>query len=217
MGALLASDPGGLERLLARCRIVNVNEKAVRIFGGTADRLKLIARPILDFWPSQCRPMLVELLAMVLAQQSWRITQTRAMHSDGPLRNASAAAWRSLDQSRANTIYLMISGILSDDRPARELHAGEDRYRKLIHHMPTALWQVDARASRGGGVRDADRHGGTGDRFGRLGSRGAIAGARHSGTCIPVAEGPDGEHRRLDRDGAGTRRVDDRRHRCDLR
>lgn len=146
-GALLASDPDGLERLLARCRIVNVNEKAVRIFGGTADRLKLIARPILDFWPSQCRPMLVELLAMVLTQQSWRITQTRAMHSDGPLRNASAAAWRSLDQSRANTIYLMISGILSDDRSARELHAGEDRYRKLIHHMPTALWQVDARAS----------------------------------------------------------------------
>ena len=146
-GVLLARDPDGLDRLLARCRIVNVNEKAVRIFGGTADRMKLIARPILDFWPSQCRPMLVELLAMVLAQRSWRITQTRAMHSDGPLRNASAAAWRSLDQSRANTIYLMISGILSDDRSARELHAGEDRYRKLIHHMPTALWQVDARAS----------------------------------------------------------------------
>ncbi|WP_295137329.1 ATP-binding protein [uncultured Reyranella sp.] len=146
-GALLARDPDGLDRLLARCRIVNVNEKAVRIFGGTADRMKLIARPILDFWPSQCRPMLVELLAMVLAQQSWRITQTRAMHSDGPLQNASAAAWRSLDQSRANTIYLMISGILSDDRSVRELHVGEDRYRKLIHHMPTALWQVDARAS----------------------------------------------------------------------
>ena len=55
-GALLARDPDRLNPLLARCRIVNVNEKAVRIFGGNADRMKLIARPILDFWPSQCRP-----------------------------------------------------------------------------------------------------------------------------------------------------------------
>src|SRR5262249_12034592 len=105
------------------------------------------AQPILNYCPPQCRHTLVELLATVLAEPSWRITQTRTVQAEGPLRNASIAAWRSLDQSRTNTIYLMINGILSDDRSAWELHASEDRYRKLIHHMPTALWQVDARAA----------------------------------------------------------------------
>jgi C4-dicarboxylate-specific signal transduction histidine kinase len=44
-------------------------------------------------------------------------------------------------------MYLMVNGVVSDDRSAWELHASEDRYRKLIHHMPTALWQIDARAA----------------------------------------------------------------------
>jgi two-component system sensor kinase FixL len=158
MGSPFAQDPGRLDQLLARCRIVNVNDKAVRLFGGNADRMTMLAQPMLNFWPAQCRPILVELLATVVAQQSWRITQTRALQAEGLLRNASVAAWRSLDQSRANTIYLMINGILSDDRSAWELHASEDRYRKLIHHMPTALWQVDARAA--------------GEVFGRLRSEG---------------------------------------------
>lgn len=147
IGSLSDQDPDGLDQLLARCRIINVNEKAVRLFGGNAGRGTMIAQPILNFCPPQCRHTLVELLATVLAEPSWRITQTRTLQAEGPLRDASIAAWRSLDQGRVNTVYLMINGILSDDRTAWELHASEDRYRKLIHHMPTALWQVDARAA----------------------------------------------------------------------
>lgn len=147
MGAYLARDPDRLDRLLAHARIVNVNEKAVRLFSRDADRRTMIAQPILNFWPAECRPTLVELLAAVLTQQTWRIKQTRALQAGGMLRDASVAAWRSLNQDRADTIYLMVNGVLSDDRSAWELYASEDRYRKLIHHMPTALWQVDARAA----------------------------------------------------------------------
>jgi two-component system sensor kinase FixL len=41
----------------------------------------------------------------------------------------------------------MIDSVASDDRTASDLGANEDRYRKLIYYMPTALWQVDSRAA----------------------------------------------------------------------
>ena len=141
----LKRNPDRLDQLLSRSRIVNVNEKAVRLFGGNADREAMIARPILNYWPTECRHVLAELLVAVLTQLAWRITQTRALNASGSLQEASVAAWRSLDGSRADKIYLMVNGVVGDDRSAWELHASEDRYRKLIHHMPTALWQVDAR------------------------------------------------------------------------
>ena len=52
----------------------------------------------------------------------------------------------------------MTDGVTSDDRTASDLGVNEDRYRKLIYYMPTALWQVDARAA--------------GEVFGRLKSEG---------------------------------------------
>jgi PAS domain S-box-containing protein len=145
--AYLQQNPDRLERILARSRIVNLNDKAVRLFGGNADRGTMIARPILDYWPAACRPVLGEVLLAVSTRPGWQITQTRALNAGGFLQGASVAAWRSLDGTRADTMYLMVNGVVSDDRSAWELHASEDRYRKLIHHMPTALWQIDARAA----------------------------------------------------------------------
>lgn len=56
----------------------------------------------------------------------------------------------------------MIDDVASDDRTASDLGVNEDRYRKLIYYMPTALWQVDSRAAgeafshlRAQGVTDA--------------------------------------------------------------
>src|SRR5262249_7088450 len=41
----------------------------------------------------------------------------------------------------------MIDAVASDARIASDLSINEDRYRRLIYHMPTALWQVDSRAA----------------------------------------------------------------------
>lgn len=41
----------------------------------------------------------------------------------------------------------MIDDTASNDRAASDLDVNEDRYRKLIYYMPTALWQVDSRAA----------------------------------------------------------------------
>lgn len=41
----------------------------------------------------------------------------------------------------------MIVSAANDDRAAPDQSFSEGRYRKLIYHMPTALWQVDSRAA----------------------------------------------------------------------
>ena len=41
-----------------------------------------------------------------------------------------------------------INGVATDDLLVWEVKASDDHYRKLIHHMPTALWQVDTSAAR---------------------------------------------------------------------
>lgn len=60
----------------------------------------------------------------------------------------------------------MIDGVTtSDDRTVSDPGVNEDRYRKLIYHMPTALWQVDSRAA--------------GEAFGRLKGEGLTDIAAH--------------------------------------
>ncbi len=141
----LEGQPDRLEELLTRTRIVDVNERTVRLFGGNVDRERMIGQPALEFWPAENRNILAELLAAVMTQNAQGITQTRPLGGNGLLRHASATAWRSLERGRTDTMFLMIDGVANDDRTAWELQASEDRYRKLIHYMPTALWQVDAR------------------------------------------------------------------------
>jgi len=147
-----ASDPSRVripqfEGLLARLRIVNVNERAARLFGGNLDREQMIGQSVSSFWPADSRTVLLDLLLDVLGQSSWEIVQARAPHTNGVLHNASLAAWRSLEGGRSEALFLMVSGVASDNRTAWEVRASEDRYRKLLYHMPMALWHVDARAA----------------------------------------------------------------------
>ncbi len=136
-----------LEDLLARIPIVNVNERAVRLFGGNLDREEMIGQPVSNFWPADSRTVLLDLLLEVVTQSGWEIAQARAPHTNGLLHNASLAAWSSLEGGRSEALFLMVSGVASDNRTAWELRASEDRYRKLLYHMPMALWQVDARGA----------------------------------------------------------------------
>ena len=144
--AHLEQNPGRNDGLLARARILKVDETLVRLFCGTLSCDEMIGLPVAQLWPAECREMLAELLAAVLTQGDGRGTQTRALNARGLLRDASDTAWRSLHRDPTGAVHLVISGALTADQTAWELQASEDRYRKLLHHMPTALWQVDARA-----------------------------------------------------------------------
>jgi PAS domain S-box-containing protein len=147
--ALAASrdDNPQLKDLLTRIPIVNVNERTVRLFGGNLEREQMIGQPVSSFWPADSRTVLLDLLLDVLTQSGWEIAQARAPHTNGLLHDASLAAWRSLEGGRRDALFLMVSGVASDNRTAWELRASEDRYRKLLYHMPMALWHVDARGA----------------------------------------------------------------------
>lgn len=165
-GARLAGPSG---ELLAATRILDVNERAARLFGGNVGRADMAGQPLAKFWPRESQSDLAQLLLDVAARRPSEIIQRRVTGSSCPLREASLTAWRSFARGRKDTVFLMVHGTAVDDRTAWELQASEERYRKLIHYMPTALLQVDARATgeifdrlKGDGVTDIaaflDRH-----------------------------------------------------------
>lgn len=134
------------EEFLAATRIVDVNERSVRLFGGNAERARMQGLAMSGFWPRESSGDLARLLLEVALRKPAEIVERRLTQAPGPLRHASLMAWRSVGRGRSDTVFLMIRGATVDDRTAWELQASEERYRKLIHHMPTALWQIDVRA-----------------------------------------------------------------------
>ncbi|AYV47678.1 PAS domain-containing sensor histidine kinase [Caulobacter flavus] len=160
-----AASPGAEGRvLLDACRIIDVNARTVRVFGGSAEREQMIGRPLTDFWPAESRDDIAQLIADALKRPVGS-PLVRTLGPYGLLAGAIATAWRSAEPGRSDALFLMVNGAASDDRTAWELRASEDRYRKLIHFTPTPLLYVDARRSgdelarlRAGGVTDIAGH-----------------------------------------------------------
>ncbi|HWU13373.1 MAG TPA: ATP-binding protein [Caulobacter sp.] len=132
--------------LLDACRIIDANMRAVRLFGGPAERDRMIGRPLGDFWPAESREAMAGLLAAVLDRPVGS-PFVQALGPYGLLAGATATAWRSTEPGGSEAVFLMVNGAVSNDRTAWELQASEDRYRKLIHFTPTPLLYVDSRRS----------------------------------------------------------------------
>ncbi|MDL2409231.1 ATP-binding protein [Rhizobium calliandrae] len=139
----LAQQPDWTDELLKGTRIVNVNERAAQLVGAHAGRAGMIGKSVGAFWPRVGRGVLAELIAIVATDRS--VTSMRKVAPDGVLRDAAVTAWRSEALERRDTVFVAVNGATDDDRSFSYLRASEERYRKLIHHLPTALLQVDAR------------------------------------------------------------------------
>lgn len=131
------------QALIEAARVVEVNERAARIVGGNRGRALMAGQSVATFWPGfQSRMVLAELILDALARADG--TSSRAqLPSVGILRDPVATVWRA-DAARPGHLFIMVAGMADDDRSYPFLRASEARYRKLIHHMPIALWQVDA-------------------------------------------------------------------------
>lgn len=127
--------------LVRAARIVNVNERTMRLVGGNRGRDLMIGQPVAGFWPLESRATLGELIADAMTGKTDDATYRRQMASDGILRDPLVTVWRGETPGR---IYAAVNGAVDDDRSYVYLRASEARYRKLVHHMPVALWQVDA-------------------------------------------------------------------------
>ncbi|HEY4251338.1 MAG TPA: ATP-binding protein [Roseomonas sp.] len=165
--ALTGNEHGeaALDAVLEATRIVGVNERTARLFGGNASREHMAGQPVAHFWPRESGADLAGLLLELAARKPPEIVERRLTHAVGRLRDAALTAWRPVARGPNETAFLMIHGAAADDRTAWELQASEERYRRLIHHMPNALWQIDAR--------------GTGEIFDRLKREGVTDIAAH--------------------------------------
>ncbi|KRR04603.1 hypothetical protein CP49_11285 [Bradyrhizobium valentinum] len=155
----LDEHPEWVDKLLTATRISAVNDRAVRMFGTHAGLEQMIGKPVGAFWPAESRSVLAALLEKVATDPS-RL-EMRKMVSSGTIRNPIIRAWHSAEPKPPGTVFVTINGEANDDRTSWELQASEERYRKLIEYLPTALWQVDSRRAgevfdqlKANGIRD---------------------------------------------------------------
>jgi two-component system, LuxR family, sensor kinase FixL len=132
-----------VEELLVATRIVTVNDRAVRMFGAHAGKEQMIGQSIGTFWPAESRSVLATLLESAATERS-RL-ETRKMVSSGTVRTPIIRAWHAAEPKPVGVVFVTVQGAADDDRTSWELQASEERYRKLIKYLPTALWQVDSR------------------------------------------------------------------------
>jgi two-component system sensor kinase FixL len=132
----------GLE-LVQAARIVDVNERLMRLVGGNRGRELMIGQSVAAFWPIESRPALAELIVEAVTADRRDVTYRRQMPSDGILRDPVLTIWLPPD-GPPGRIQMAINGTIDDDRSYVYLRASEARYRKLVQYMPMALWQVDA-------------------------------------------------------------------------
>lgn len=129
-------------RLVEAARIVDVNERTARLVGGNRGRALMAGQSVAAFWPVASRTILASLIVEALDDGEGKRFHRR-LASDGILRDPLVTAWRAGDE-RPGRLFVTVNGAADDDRSYLFLRASEARYRKLVHYMPIALWQVDA-------------------------------------------------------------------------
>jgi two-component system, LuxR family, sensor kinase FixL len=136
------TDRAHFEEIVALARILDVNDRTVRLVGGNRGRDIMIGQSVAAFWPMESRADLGELIVQAVCQFPGKQVR-RQLPSDGILRDPVFTVWEA-GNDRPNQVYAAVHGIADDDRSYVFLRASEARYRKLTYFMPVALWQVDA-------------------------------------------------------------------------
>lgn len=131
------------EELLARIDIADVNQQTVHLVGSDPERSSMIGRPLAEFWPEDGYGALAAMILKCLqgADGDEPVSGTIASLT---LRNPMLTIWRSKEGCE-HRMCLAIDGTTLDTRSFREVRASEERYRRLLQHLPSALLQVDAR------------------------------------------------------------------------
>jgi signal transduction histidine kinase len=147
--ALIAAVAGGatradwVEALLAGTRIADVNERTVHLIGPYEGRDRMIGQPVTAFWPSEGRPFLAELIMAAVADYPSGAPRRRKITSLA-FANPVLTVWVAEGGQLPDIVFLSLTGTVIDDRSLWTLRASDERYRNLIHHLPTALLQVDS-------------------------------------------------------------------------
>jgi signal transduction histidine kinase len=135
---------GGAGDVLGGVRVADLNQRALHLLGDVGGREEMIGRPIAEFWPPDSQDDLAELIAAVMTDPSPHAVRTCDITSL-LLLDPVMTVWRS-PEGGADAVFVTVRGAINDRRSYWSLRASEERYRKLLQHMPNPLLRVDARA-----------------------------------------------------------------------
>jgi len=152
----------GLERFLARVRIVGISEAALLLFDLPWDRAGVMGRPLGSLWPEAGLATLSDLLASLAKAQTDTVL-TRQIDDMGHLADVVLMGWRPAEAAGPGLAIVSIQATLDTGAALLAVGAGPARPRSLISSLPVPLWDVDARAAgrvferlRADGVSDLD-------------------------------------------------------------
>lgn len=156
--------PSWVAALLHGARIVDVNARGLELVGSPVGREIMIGQPVASFCPPESWTILAELIVAVASDRPDHAPRERGINSF-MFRNAVLTVWGAPDDLAPDTVWVAVDGEMGDDRSFWSVRASEQRYRRLIHHLPGALLQVDARPMgavfyqlRSNGVSDIRAH-----------------------------------------------------------
>jgi len=137
--------PDWVAALLHGARIADVNELGLQLVGSSVARGLMIGQPVASFCPPESWTILAELIVAVATDRPDHGVRRSAIDSF-MFRNATLSVWGAPGDAAPDMLWVAVDGEMAEDRSFWAVRASEQRYRRLLHHLPGALLQVDARA-----------------------------------------------------------------------
>lgn len=136
--------PDWVAALMHGARIVEVNARGLELVGSPSARDIMIGQPMASFVPPESWTILAELIIAVVADRPDHAARSSPINSF-LLRDATLTVWGAPGGAAPDTVWVAVDGEMADDRSFWAVRASEQRHRRLIHHLPGAFLQVDAR------------------------------------------------------------------------
>jgi len=118
--------------LLHGARIVDANTRSLDLVGAPSAREIILGQPVANFCPQESWNTVAALIVAVVTDPA-HAARTQAVNSF-MLRDSTLTVWGA--PGAADTVWVQVDGELADDRSFWAVRASEQRYRRLIHHLP---------------------------------------------------------------------------------
>ena len=147
LGTYLLEHPEVVREMMARAVVLDVNRKALEMFGVT-DRADMVGRGVERYWPPGSEPMLVEALIGTRSHGSQFISEARLADVHGRPIDVLYTASSSPESQRRGVTLLALVDIRTRKRATEQLEASELRYRTIFNDMPISFWEIETHGLR---------------------------------------------------------------------
>lgn len=140
----MTENPNWVMAAMRAVQVVDVNDKAVTLFGATR-REEIVGGHVAWCFPPESRRVFAESLIAAARRQDRYATETTLSRLDGdPIEVLFTVCWPEEHKGRGHVLVGVID-ITERKRAEEETRRSERRYRELFDNMPVALGQLDLR------------------------------------------------------------------------